>query len=112
MVKHKAAQSVITPVQRRSCMEVSYSRFVCAFGSLRPASFLRLLEMPKIRRALVLPRRHQVAVGAAHVVLLADEDLLVAFRADVLAPEIPRIGIALVVFDHRPGTRERVVDHG
>src|SRR6478736_6981526 len=67
-------------------------------------------KLPQIRRRLILSHRHQQAVRAQHVVLLADDDMLVVGRAGVRAPLV--IARAAIAAGDRPGTRERVVDDG
>src|SRR5215470_13247048 len=69
-----------------------------------------LLEIAQVRWRLVLARRHQQAVRAQHVVLLADGDVRIAFGADVLEPD--EVALAAILFDDRPGARERIVDGG
>src|SRR5262249_46290816 len=74
---------------------------------------LRLLEILQVRRRLVLLRRHQVAVGADVVDLLADADMRIVLGADRLAPpdSLPARGATIVLGDG-PGPRQGVVDGG
>ena len=72
--------------------------------SVRPSC-----EVFEIGRGLAFLGRHQEAVRADHVVLLAEPDLLVAFLADIFGPE--RLRAAVVGPMHRPRPGERVVDH-
>src|SRR5271168_1671292 len=59
----------------------------CLSRVLRPRPLLpRLLEIPPIRRRLVLLGGHQQAFSAQEIVLLADDDLVVALGAKRLAP--------------------------
>src|SRR6202034_2761960 len=69
---------------------------------------LRLLEIARVRRRLVLARRHQIAVGAEQVGLAADDDVLVVLMAIVLAPG--RVALALVAARDRPWPRQGVID--
>src|SRR5215470_5462548 len=69
-----------------------------------------LLEIAQVRWRLVFARRHQQAVRAQHVVLLADGDVRIAFGADVLEPD--EVALAAIRLDHRPGAGERIVDGG
>jgi hypothetical protein len=43
-----------------------------------------LIEMPQVRRLLILPDRHQQAIGAQEIILLADDDVLVVGSANIL----------------------------
>jgi hypothetical protein len=52
---------------------------------------LRLIEIAQVRRRLILFHRHQVAVGAQQIALLADDHVVVAFRAVVLRPDDLRL---------------------
>src|SRR5262252_9101840 len=76
----------------------------------RSALLARLIEIAQIRGLLILPDRHQEAIGAQEVILLADDDMLVVGGADVFAPSV--VALATVAASHRPGTCERVVDDG
>src|SRR5262245_19595859 len=69
-----------------------------------------LIEIAQIRRLLILPDRHQEAICAQEIVLLADNHMLVVGGADVFAPSV--VALATVAAGHRPGTRERIVDDG
>src|SRR5262245_31596501 len=57
---------------------------------------LRLLEIIEFRGRLVLARRHQLAIRAQHIDLVADRDVRIVLGADRLAPPIRflRLGIA------------------
>src|SRR5215813_7327573 len=77
------------------------------------SSLLRQVEIAQIRRRLILLDRHQEAVGAEEIVLLADDDMNIVFHADVLAPPDRSLGgDAAVVLGDGPRTRQRIVDHG
>src|SRR5262245_12943783 len=71
-----------------------------------------LLEIAQVRRRLVLLRRHQLAVGAQIVVLLADTDVGIELRAHVRLPDRARIGIAEARLQLLVGPRERIVGDG
>src|SRR3954471_23207377 len=71
---------------------------------------LRLREMPQTRRRLVFARRHQVTVGAQHVIFPGDLDVIVVLAAIDLAPEWLRLGLAGISLGCGPRTRERIVD--
>src|SRR5262247_1376753 len=87
------------------CLAAGHLRLPWNF---RLASLPALLEIAQVRRRLILARRHQQAVRAQHVVLLADSDVRIAFGADVLEPD--EVALAAILLDHRPGARERIVD--
>src|SRR5712671_1784192 len=76
------------------------------------SSLRRLFEIFQIRRRLVLPGGHQEALRAEHVVLIRNGDMIVGLAAILLAPCGIGIGTTPVVLRDRPGTRQRVVDHG
>src|SRR5712671_3228668 len=76
---------------------------------LRPTLLAR--EISQIRWRLALPGRHQQAIATQHVVLIADAHELLAFGADVLDPGRPRILVAAIALEHRPGPRQPVIDH-
>src|SRR6476660_92810 len=77
----------------------------------RARSYLALLiEVVQVRRLLVLPDRHQQAIGAQEIVLLADDDMLIVGGADVLAPLV--VALATIAAGDGPGSRQRVVDDG
>src|SRR5262249_772545 len=80
--------------------------------SVDTAHSLRLLEIAQIRRRLVLLRRHQLAIGAEIVVLLADAHMRVELRAHVRLPDRARIGIAEAGLQLLVRPRERVIDDG
>src|SRR5438105_2347705 len=68
-------------------------------------SLSRLVEISQIRRRLILFDRHQEAVRAEEIVLLADNNVDVVLDADVFPPPDRSLGCnATVVFDHGPGT--------
>src|SRR6266567_8409689 len=69
-----------------------------------------LFEIFQLRRRLVLLGRPERAVLADVVILLADADVMVAFRAVVIEPH--RIALATISLENRPGTRQGIVDGG
>src|SRR5215467_3269915 len=72
-----------------------------------------LVEISQIWRRLILFDRHQEAVRAEEIILLADNNVDVVLDADVFPPPDRSLGCnATVVFDHGPGTCESIVDHG
>src|SRR5262249_45680738 len=75
-------------------------------------SLRRRLEISQIRRRLALLGRHQQAVGAQHIALMADHDVIVLLGAIDLAPERPRLGVASIGFEHGPRAGESMVDYG
>src|SRR5262249_289486 len=77
---------------------------------VQAASLLRLLEKSRVGRRLVFPRRHQVAVRAQVVALLADDHPGIPLRANELAPDRSRTRIAIVVLGHGPRPRQGIVD--
>src|SRR5262249_23205906 len=90
-----------TPREPTSCIIIS--RAPSTPSALR-------LEMPQVGRRLAFLRRHQEAVGAEEVALLADGDVVVVLRAQVLAPEWILVRRAAVALHHRPWPGERIVD--
>src|SRR5215468_4944053 len=68
-------------------------------------------EMVQVRRPLSLLRRHQIAVAAPHVVLVADADVVVALRADALGPHRPRTWFTAIALEDCPRMGQSVVDH-
>src|SRR5215470_1482439 len=68
------------------------------------ASLPCLTEISQVRRRLVLSRRHQVAVSAHEIVLLADHDVVVVLGAIVLEPR--HVAVATIALVHRPGMGE------
>jgi hypothetical protein len=65
----------------------------------------------QIRRRLILSCRHQEAIDTQEIILLADDDLVIALGAIVFDPARARIWIALEHLVDAPRPRERVVDH-
>ena len=53
-------------------------------------SLSRLLEIAQIGWRLILAGRHQVAVAAHEIVLLADDDVIVVLGAIILVPAVVR----------------------
>src|SRR4051812_24524152 len=70
-----------------------------------------LLEVASVGRRLVLPDRHQIAIGADGIHLFADRDQIVGFHAIVLHPARTWIWSAYVFLVDDPRTREGVVEH-
>src|ERR1700687_1701534 len=70
--------------------------------------FPDLLEIAQIRRRLVFARRHQIAVPADEIIVLADDNVMIVLVAIVLVPR--DLAVTTIAFVHRPGTREGVVD--
>jgi len=64
--------------------------------------------MPEIRTRLSLFDWPDQAVCADEVVLLADANVLVVFFAVVLKPDRV-VALAAIIFDDRPGTRQRMI---
>jgi hypothetical protein len=73
---------------------------------------MRGLEDRQIRRRLILAGRHQAAVGAQVVVFIADFDLRVVLRANMLDPGGMRIRVAHIFLVHGPRSRQGMIDHG
>src|SRR5262245_7438324 len=107
--KHEAA-----PILRDGCTQerAPPQDEVGAAQANTGSSPLRLLEIRQIRRRLILPGRHQLAVTAKVVVLLADEHMGVALGADVVFPDRTRIRFAVGSLLLGIGPRQRVVDDG
>src|SRR5262249_59922258 len=86
-------QSVVRPPERHSS-----------------ASLPRLLEIPQIRRGLILLGGHQEAVPAENIMLIGDPNVSVVLGAIVVEPN--RIVIALVTFVDRPWAGQGMVVDG
>ena len=71
---------------------------------------MRQIEVPQVRCRLVLAQRHQMAVGAAEVAFLANDDVVIGLGAEIFRPD--RLALAIVIARHRPRPREGVVDGG
>src|SRR5262245_13488439 len=86
----------------------------CFAWSPSPAARRRkrspLLEIAPVRWRVVLADRHQQAVRAQHVILLADDDMLVVGRTVIRTPGV--VAKAAIASCDRPGTRQRIVDGG
>src|SRR5436305_4405300 len=76
------------------------------------APLMRLLEIFQVGRLLALLGGHQAAVGAQEIVLLADDQLVVAFRAIGFGPVRVRILVAPKGLVHAPGPGQGVIEHG
>src|SRR5690348_2142965 len=72
---------------------------------------LLLLEISQIGRRLVLLRRHQEPIGAEKIVLLADDDLVVALGAIAFGPGRVRLLAAAEGLVDAPGPRQRMIEH-
>src|SRR5262245_36607382 len=81
-------------------------------GPYRTDRSRRLFEISQIRRRLPLLGRHEKAIPAQHVVLLADDDMIVGLGTVLLIPGGKALLTSPVVLHDRPGTRQRIVDHG
>src|SRR6516164_9879415 len=84
----------------------------CGSNSSSRALSLRRLEILQVRRRLVIAGGHEVAVSAEEVVLLADDDLIVALHARALVPFRPWIGVAAKRLVDAPWPRQSVVVDG
>src|SRR5438552_16928447 len=73
-----------------------------------PASARRLIEEFQIGRRLILAGRHQVAVAADEIVVLADHHVMVALGADIFEPDRLGTEVAPVGLHHGPRSRQRV----
>src|SRR5689334_23575138 len=71
------------------------------------ASLLSVLEILQVGRPLALAHRHQESVGADIVVVLADLDVAVVFRAIVLEPDHVLL-LADILLGHGPGPCQRL----
>src|SRR5262249_2836623 len=80
-------------------------------GSTIPALPLCLIEIAQVGRGLVLAGRHQLAIGAQEIVVLADDDMVVVLAADVLVPDDVAL-LADVSLGDGPRLGEGIVDHG
>src|SRR5262249_9335334 len=83
-----------------------FNRVICS------PSLPRLIEMAQIRRRLVLAARHQEAVAAQVIKLVADADQGGAVGAIGFGPFGMLRGPAHVTLVDGPGARERIVHDG
>src|SRR5215467_14092093 len=74
------------------------------------ASLRQVLEIAQIRRRLVLADRHQHAVSAHEIALLADGDHRVGLDAGALGPAVTHIVSIFLV--HGPGPSQRTIVYG
>src|SRR5205814_6147756 len=70
-------------------------------------SLLGRIEVAQVRRLLALAHRHQIAVGAHHVVLISNRDMRVAFGAIVFHPT--HLVLTTEALGRRPGARDRTI---
>src|SRR5258707_5396188 len=118
----KRGNSSFTASQRRCGITRTSGPLIWADGGRRQedkflalltrSSLLRPVEILQIRRRLIFAGRHQQAIGAEEVVVLADHHMRIVLAADPLAPDRLRIGIAQIVFRHRPRARQSMVNGG
>src|SRR6266853_3716776 len=80
-------------------------------GFLPRASLPRLLEIPQIRRCLVLFGGHEQPIPAQEIVLRANDDLVVALCAGREAPVRMGVGVAPECLVDAPRPRKGVVEH-
>src|SRR5438477_10373816 len=74
------------------------------------SSLLRPLEIFQIRRCLIFPGRHQVAVGAEEIILSADLDVNITLGAYRFGPDRLLHPDAAIFLGRKPGTGQRAVD--
>src|SRR3984957_16245593 len=77
-----------------------------------PRSLPRLIEIARVGRRLPFLGRHQIAVAAHVVGVLADGEPGIVLGADELLPDRLSIGAAAVALGGGPRTRERMIDGG
>ena len=75
-------------------------------------SLRRLFEVSQIWRCLILARRHKMPVAADHIVLVADEHVMVVLGTDLFEPNRLAARVATVTARNRPGSCQRVIDDG
>src|SRR6516165_10413225 len=73
------------------------------FRSARPILLLHILEIAQVGGLLALLDRHQVAIGAEVVALLADDDVLIVLAAFVLIEDHLLLRHPQVALVDRPG---------
>src|SRR6266478_3588258 len=73
-------------------------------------SSLPRLEIPQIRRRLILQGWHQVAICTEEIVFLADDDVTVVLGAVVFEPD--HVTVAAIALVHGPWSRQCMVDGG
>src|SRR5262249_13904136 len=102
------------PRRGRSRLSPAASRIWALLAALLQTwrSLLRLLEIAQVRRRLVLLDRHQQAVGAEEIRLVADADHGIVQGADGAGPARPRVGIARRLLEDDPRLAQRVIEHG
>src|SRR5450631_3944751 len=103
--------------QRRNCSpstEVPQpaSSRATAMATMRAWRILRSLEIFQVGRRLALSGGHQIAVGAQEIVLLADDQLVVALGAISLGPARTRILAAPKGLVHAPRPGQGMIEHG
>src|SRR5262245_41627967 len=84
----------------------------CPFKTISRRSLPRLAEIAQVGRQLILSGRHQQALRAQEIELLADADLRVVLAADEFGPVRPRSGVADISLVDSPRPRQGKVDHG
>src|SRR5258708_17065807 len=89
-------------------LSIASSLFAHAVRHLPSTPLLRCLEIPRVRRRLILARRHQAAVSRQEVVLLANDHMIVALGAVVFRPQY--VALAPEGFEHRPRPRQRMIN--
>src|ERR1700722_9367299 len=98
-------------VSAPSAAPVTKSRRAISAMGLPPMGLLFcLIEVAQIGRRLALLERHQIAVGAQIIAVLADLHMLVADRADVVDPDrrlLQTIGLV-----NRPRAGQGMVERG
>src|SRR5262249_51092634 len=100
------ARNVITAGLGAARIQPMWARWMCWECSAprrkrSPSSPAQRIEVSQIRRRLILLGRHQMAVHAAQVGLLAEKHIAVVLGADVLDPG--RVADAAVAPGPRPG---------
>ena len=70
-----------------------------------------MVEIPQVRRRLILLGGHQVTVRAREIVFCANENLRVVLGAADFGPLRPWIGVANVFLVDDPRSRQGIVDY-
>src|SRR5215813_2573406 len=102
-----ATASASRDAASRWCLSI----VIILFFERRLASLLSVLEIFQVGRRLALAHRHQEAIGADIIVVLADLDVAVVFRAIVFEPHHVLL-LAHVFLGDGPGPRQRLVECG
>src|SRR5215831_13492682 len=101
-----ATASASRDAASRWCLSIVILLFLLFVRAFLGASLLSVLEIFQVGRRLALAHRHQEAIGADIIVVLADLDVAVVFRAIVFEPHHVLL-LAHVFLGDGPGPCQR-----